>query len=61
MNFAFDSIAEFVQMGGHGLYVWLAYGATYLVLGVLLWQSLAGHRVLRARIRAQQLRQREQQ
>ncbi len=61
MNFAFDSVAEFVQMGGHGLYVWLAYGVTYLVLGVLLWQSLAGHRMLRIRIRAQQLRQGDQQ
>lgn len=29
----FDSLNEFVAMGGHGLYVWLAYGATLLVLG----------------------------
>lgn len=28
----FDSFAEFVAMGGHGLYVWLAYGATIAVL-----------------------------
>jgi len=28
----FDSFAEFVAMGGHGLYVWLAYGATVAVL-----------------------------
>ncbi len=57
MNFAFDSFAEFLHMGGHGLYVWLAYGATYLVLGVLYWQSLSEHRVLRARVRSRRRRQ----
>ena len=28
----FDSFAEFLRMGGHGLYVWVAYGSTLLVL-----------------------------
>lgn len=28
----FDSFAEFIAMGGHALYVWLAYGATVLIL-----------------------------
>jgi heme exporter protein D len=28
----FDSFSEFFAMGGHGLYVWLAYGATLAVL-----------------------------
>ena len=28
----FDSFAEFLQMGNHGLYVWVAYGSTLLVL-----------------------------
>jgi len=28
----FDSLTEFFAMGGHALYVWLAYGATALVL-----------------------------
>ena len=27
----FESIAEFFAMGNHGLYVWLAYGATFAV------------------------------
>ncbi|MGL4673806.1 MAG: heme exporter protein CcmD [Wohlfahrtiimonas sp.] len=26
MTFAFGSFAEFLQMGKHGLYVWLSYG-----------------------------------
>lgn len=35
MNFPvaqFADINEFLGMGGHGVYVWLAYGATLLVL-----------------------------
>ena len=27
----FESISDFLAMGGHALYVWLAYGATLLV------------------------------
>ncbi len=30
----FDSLTEFLNMGGHGIYVWLAYGATLLTLMV---------------------------
>lgn len=26
----FDSFAEFIEMGGHGLYVWLAYGTAFV-------------------------------
>ena len=28
----FDSLNDFLSMGGHGLYVWLAYGVTLAVL-----------------------------
>ena len=28
----FDSFAEFLRMGNHGLYVWVAYESTLLVL-----------------------------
>ena len=33
----FDSITAFLHMGGHGAYVWAAYGVTFTVLlgGVL--------------------------
>ena len=27
----FDSFAEFIEMGGHGLYVWVAYGLAAVV------------------------------
>ena len=33
----FDSLADFVQMDGHGLYIWLAYGITLIVLSANLW------------------------
>ena len=29
---SFDSLTDFLAMGGHGLYVWLAYGSTILVV-----------------------------
>jgi len=31
----FDSLSELFNMSGHGLYVWLAYSITFLVLTVL--------------------------
>lgn len=33
----FDSIAAFIAMDGHGLYVWSAYLITFLVITVNLW------------------------
>ena len=53
---AFDSLADFFAMGGHALYVWLAYGATYLVLATLAWHSLTGHRKQRQLLRQQRKR-----
>ena len=29
---SFDSIPEFLAMGGHGLYVWLSYGVSVVVV-----------------------------
>lgn len=29
---SFDSWGEFFRMGGHGLYVWLAYGSAVVVM-----------------------------
>ena len=30
----FDSLAAFFYMGGHGLFIWSAYGVTFIVLAV---------------------------
>ena len=44
----FESFAEFINMGGHGLYVWLAYGASVLVvLGYAIAIKAGRRRVLR--------------
>jgi heme exporter protein D len=44
---AFTSLADFLAMGGHGAYVWSAYG---LCMAVLAWNAvlplLARHRYL---------------
>ena len=43
----FDSFADFIAMGGHALYVWLAYGATVAILiGSTVALSLAKKRQL---------------
>jgi len=33
----FDSLAAFLAMDGHGTYVWLAYGITFLAIVLNLW------------------------
>lgn len=34
---AFESFADFLAMGQHGLYVWLAYGVTF---AIIVWNAL---------------------
>ena len=37
----FDSLPAFAQMGGHGFYVWAAYGVTAFVVALnLYWPKL---------------------
>lgn len=38
---AFDSFADFLAMGRHGVYVWSAYGVCVLALLLLIWQTLS--------------------
>lgn len=33
----FDSLAAFLYMGGHGLYIWAAYALTLMVVVLSLW------------------------
>ena len=42
---SFDSWSEFISMGGHGLYVWLAYGSALIVIIL----NVIGVRVARRR------------
>jgi heme exporter protein D len=32
INFAFENLNDFLQMGKHGFYVWLCYGLTVFVI-----------------------------
>lgn len=38
----FESVSEFLYMGGYGFYVWLAYGVTFFCLGTLVMVSAKG-------------------
>lgn len=52
MSSDFNSFAEFLAMGTHGFYVWLAYGAGLLVFLFLLLEPGWRRRRLRSRLQA---------
>jgi heme exporter protein D len=37
---AFHSLHDFIHMGGYASYVWSAYGITFLILGIQLFNAL---------------------
>ncbi|MEJ2043212.1 MAG: heme exporter protein CcmD [Reinekea sp.] len=43
---AFESVADFLAMGGHGLYVWLSYG----IAGAVFIYNLFSPRLMRRRL-----------
>lgn len=43
---AFASFSEFLAMGGHGPYVWSAWGVTALLLIAAVWHARVEHRQL---------------
>lgn len=45
-----DALIEWAMMGRHGLYVWLAYGATLCVLAALVLHARLDARRLRAEL-----------
>lgn len=44
MSFQFDSLQDFLQMSGHGPYVWACYGITFVVLLYLVLRPLSRRR-----------------
>ncbi|MEJ2131444.1 MAG: heme exporter protein CcmD [Gammaproteobacteria bacterium] len=53
----FESVEAFFAMGGHALYVWTAYGLTFVVMAVLaVWPA----RRCRRFFREEAMRQRRQ-
>ncbi|MCA6127218.1 MAG: heme exporter protein CcmD [Thalassolituus sp.] len=51
----FNSFAEFIAMGKHGLYVWLSYGITAVIIAVNVVQPILRRRRL-MKEQAQRLR-----
>lgn len=43
---AFSSFQDFVVMGGYGFYVWLAFGGSFLGLGLLVLRSVLARKAL---------------
>ena len=39
----FNSVSDFINMGGYGFYVWLSFGAAAVILSLLLIYSIQGH------------------
>ena len=46
----FSSLSEFIAMDGHGLYVWLSYGLSFICLALLIILSLHSNKVVRRNI-----------
>ena len=56
MIFRFDSLQDFLQMSGHGPYVWSAYAISFAVMLWLVISPLRRRRLLLAELRRQQRR-----
>lgn len=50
----FDSWTGFLEMGGHGFYVWSAYGVAFLVIAYNLLASIRARRQVRERVQRQE-------
>ena len=45
----FESLSAFFHMGGHGVYIWLAYGLTMVILAAnIWWPMMVRRKVIRA-------------
>lgn len=48
---AFESFADFLDMGGHGLYVWLCYALGIVIMAGCLVQPLQRSKVIKRELR----------
>ncbi|MBU1436474.1 MAG: heme exporter protein CcmD [Gammaproteobacteria bacterium] len=53
----FSSWTAFFEMGGYALFVWLSFGVTFALLGLLWWHSQLGHRQMLRQLAAKQARE----
>ena len=50
----FDSVADALAMGGHGVFVWGAYGISFVIIFFVLLRPVMSIRTLNAGIRRQE-------
>ena len=53
----FSSWNAFFAMGGYSLFVWLSFGVTFALLGLLWWFCQSGHRQILKDLEAKQARE----
>lgn len=53
----FESWQAFIEMGGYGFYVWLAFGVSFLALALVVVQGLRAHSKLEQEFVKEQQRQ----
>ena len=56
---AFESFADFLDMGGHGLYVWLCYGLGLLIILMSLILPLQQGKTIKRDLRRRMRREEE--
>ena len=54
MKFQFENILDFLQMSGHGPYVWVSYVLTFMAIGILIYIPYKLKRQIVAQLRRQQ-------
>ncbi|WP_410686767.1 heme exporter protein CcmD [Avibacterium paragallinarum] len=52
----FESVSDFLNMGGYGFYVWLSYGLSFLALAGLIVQGILRKKTLIKEIQREQQR-----
>ncbi len=53
----FSTFSDFIAMGGHGFYVWLSYGISFLLLALLIIHSKRKNNSIIQQIRLRQKRE----
>jgi len=46
----FNSFSDFINMGGHGFYVWLAFGVSSLLLALLVYSTSSQNKRIKQQI-----------
>ena len=52
----FESLADFINMGGYAFYVWLSFGVTFAAMTIIAIQSFIKHRNLLRQVVVEQER-----